>query len=273
MAQPRFRSKAMDTRIWHYERDGGRIGPLSEAEVYEEIAGGNIGPETLVWHEGMDEWEEAQQHFQPQDQTARSVPVVERTQRAPRVDVGAEGSGGAAPPRGFKDAIEVCLAKYMDFTGRASRSEFWFFALFTLAVGFVASIFDAALFAPGSIGLIGLVASLALLIPGWAVGVRRLHDTNRSGMWYGVFLVLATGFSIYIQRAVRPILEDVLAGIETIDPADIQTLQMEAITRLAEVPFIGLSAVFLTVYGIVLLVFFCRKGTDGPNRYDGGGQP
>jgi len=72
------------------------------------------------------------------------------------------------------------LKKYAVFNGRARRKEYWMFFLFNLiiflVIGFVEGLF-------GSPGIIGVLYSLAILIPGIAVSVRRLHDTGRSGWW------------------------------------------------------------------------------------------
>jgi uncharacterized membrane protein YhaH (DUF805 family) len=101
---------------------------------------------------------------------------------------------------GFTDAVRICLQKYVDFSGRARRSEYWYFFLFNLLVGIAASILDAILgtdFDTGS-GLISVVASLALLLPGLAAGVRRLHDTSRSGWWILIGLIPIIGWIILI---------------------------------------------------------------------------
>ena len=77
----------------------------------------------------------------------------------------------------FPDAVRTCLQKYVDFSGRARRSEFWFFYLFEILAFVVAviidSVFGTSIFAP--------VVGLGLLLPMLAVAVRRLHDTGRSG--------------------------------------------------------------------------------------------
>jgi len=99
----------------------------------------------------------------------------------------------------FVAAIQSGFRNYARFRGRASRSEFWWFTLFTLIVQLATSEFEV---------LNGLV-SLALLLPGLAVHVRRLHDTDRRGWWVlwpalafgialGVFIVFAvsTAFDI-----------------------------------------------------------------------------
>lgn len=106
-------------------------------------------------------------------------------------------------------SIKTCFSKYVTFSGRASRSEFWWFALFVFAANIVLSIVDSVLFGtvttgPGSFeaqtntpilsGLFGL----AILLPYISVMVRRLHDTDRSGWWYWIILVPLIGFILLI---------------------------------------------------------------------------
>ena len=102
----------------------------------------------------------------------------------------------------FADAIRICLSKYIDFTGRARRSEFWWFYLFTLLVSIVASILDAILGTDydGSLsgGVINTIAGLALVLPSIAVAIRRLHDTSRVGWWILIGLVPIVGWIILI---------------------------------------------------------------------------
>jgi uncharacterized membrane protein YhaH (DUF805 family) len=78
------------------------------------------------------------------------------------------------------------LKKYATFDGRARRTEYWMFFLFNMIFAFVLSFLDAALGLAKDMGsygpLYGLYA-LAVLLPGIAVGVRRMHDTDRSGWW------------------------------------------------------------------------------------------
>ena len=75
--------------------------------------------------------------------------------------------------------LEV-LKKYAVFTGRARRTEYWMFFLFNLIITFVLYFIESL---AGGPGVLGALYSLAVLIPAIAVGVRRLHDTNRSGWW------------------------------------------------------------------------------------------
>ena len=90
----------------------------------------------------------------------------------------------------FSTAVRTCLQKYATFQGRASRSEFWFFILFQFLALIVATIIDAIV---GTKMIVYAIVALGLLLPSLAVAVRRLHDTNRSGWWYWLFLVPIVG--------------------------------------------------------------------------------
>jgi uncharacterized membrane protein YhaH (DUF805 family) len=79
-----------------------------------------------------------------------------------------------------------CLKQYADFSGRARRKEYWMFYLFTIIFFIVAIVFDGLL---GSPGVISCLYFLALLIPSFAVTVRRLHDINKSGWWILIDLI------------------------------------------------------------------------------------
>jgi uncharacterized membrane protein YhaH (DUF805 family) len=72
------------------------------------------------------------------------------------------------------------LKKYAQFSGRARRAEYWWFFLVNVIVSGVLGWIEAR---AGSSGVVGIVYSLAVLVPSLAVSVRRLHDTGRSGWW------------------------------------------------------------------------------------------
>ena len=122
------------------------------------------------------------------------------------------------------------LKRYLEFSGRSRRKEFWMYVLFQVILLVIASFVDVALgygkvdtyaqategyaagFSVNSQGPAVIIVALALLIPSIAVAVRRLHDTDRSGWW-------------------------ILIGL---------------------IPLVG---------AIVLIVFYCLEGTAGPNRF------
>jgi uncharacterized membrane protein YhaH (DUF805 family) len=88
------------------------------------------------------------------------------------------------------------LKKYAVFSGRARRKEYWMFVLFNIIFLIVAVILDNILgtaIEDVGYGLFYIVYSLAVLIPAIAVGVRRLHDTDRSGWWLLISLIPIIG--------------------------------------------------------------------------------
>lgn len=93
--------------------------------------------------------------------------------------------------------LEV-LKKYAVFNGRARRAEYWWFFLFSVIISIVLSVIDSFITGPQSIGILGLIYSLAVLIPSIAVGIRRLHDTGRSGWWLLISFVPLIGAIVLI---------------------------------------------------------------------------
>jgi uncharacterized membrane protein YhaH (DUF805 family) len=92
------------------------------------------------------------------------------------------------------NAISTCLSKYATFTGRASRSEYWYFFIFTIIIGVAAGIVAALM---GS-EVVGYAIQAAFWIPGLAVSIRRMHDVDKSGWFilvpiYSFILTLTPG--------------------------------------------------------------------------------
>lgn len=95
----------------------------------------------------------------------------------------------------FADAVKTCFSKYADFSGRARRSEYWFFYLFVFLIVVAGSIVDGII---GTTPVVQVVAVLAVLLPLLAALVRRLHDTGRSGWWALLGLVPFGGLVILV---------------------------------------------------------------------------
>lgn len=91
----------------------------------------------------------------------------------------------------FMTAVKTVFSKYVDWNGRALRSEYWWWTLFSIIVSLITSTID---------GVFGMVAlnplwSLATLLPSLFVATRRLHDHGRSGWWQ---LIALTGIGIFV---------------------------------------------------------------------------
>jgi uncharacterized membrane protein YhaH (DUF805 family) len=95
----------------------------------------------------------------------------------------------------FQESVRTCLGKYADFSGRATRSEYWWFALACLIASVV-----AALIHP----YVNVAVALLVLLPQIAVGVRRLHDSGRSGWFLLLGLIPFVGELILIFFMVQP---------------------------------------------------------------------
>ncbi|MGF1736303.1 DUF805 domain-containing protein [Photobacterium satsumensis] len=98
------------------------------------------------------------------------------------------------------------LKNYAVFKGRAQRQEYWYFFLFNIVISVALSMIDSALGNPGAgegAGLIGTIYSLVILIPSIAVGVRRLHDTGRTGWWMLIGLIPLIGWLVLVYFFVQ----------------------------------------------------------------------
>ena len=95
----------------------------------------------------------------------------------------------------FSQAVAACLRKYVDFSGRASRPEFWWFFLFQIVVMIVTGMMS---------DILNLIAALGLLLPGLAVGARRLHDIGKSGWFLLLGLIPILGFLLLLYWCVQP---------------------------------------------------------------------
>ncbi|GFE48835.1 hypothetical protein So717_05880 [Roseobacter cerasinus] len=150
------------------------------------------------------------------------------------------------------ESVKTCFRKYFTFSGRASRSEYWWFTLFAIALGLVASgletFINAATDTPEGPLILSGAASLATLFPSLAVTWRRLHDIDRSGLWYpGLMLGIPLGSGL------------LLAGIGML-LSQVQGLYVGATLQLITLALLGICL-------IILIVWLCKKSQPGPNKY------
>ena len=111
---------------------------------------------------------------------------------------------------GFGQAVSTCFQKYVTFSGRARRSEFWWWQLFVILLGAIANIGDSVFglhytnsSSAAQVGWLGTVVALALVLPSIAVLFRRLHDTGRSGWWLLIGLIPILGTIVLIWFCVQ----------------------------------------------------------------------
>ena len=95
------------------------------------------------------------------------------------------------------ESVKTVLSKYVDFSGRARRSEFWwYFLCYAIVSGVLSSVYQAT--QSGIVAGLSGIVSLGLLLPTLAVHVRRLHDVGRSGWWLLLDLTCIGGIVILI---------------------------------------------------------------------------
>jgi uncharacterized membrane protein YhaH (DUF805 family) len=132
------------------------------------------------------------------------------------------------------------LKRYAEFTGRSRRKEYWMYVLLLVVVGVVLGVIEGILGLRGMVGPYGPLSALfalATFVPSLAVGVRRLHDTNRSGYW------LLIGYGPLLISMLLPFLG--MAGV-------------------------GLAMIVMIVAlvgFVVLLIFMVLEGNRGTNQY------
>jgi len=95
----------------------------------------------------------------------------------------------------IQKAVKTCFRKYADFSGRAARPEFWWFVLFQILVSAALGIFSQRLQGLGN---------LVMLLPGLAVGARRLHDIDKSAWLLLLWLIPVLGWILLIYWAAQP---------------------------------------------------------------------
>jgi uncharacterized membrane protein YhaH (DUF805 family) len=165
---------------------------------------------------------------------------------------------------GFLEATKTCLSKYFDFSGRAARSEYWWFALFVFLVSVVFAVIDASVFGVNpdtneGAQVLTPIFQLALAIPLLAAGWRRLHDTGKPG-WYLLLpaaLSIATMIMLFSGIAVFSILEQ---GAD-----DSEALRGPA--ALLGVTGLTVVAVLQLILLVLMIWWLSRPSQEGTNEY------
>jgi len=96
---------------------------------------------------------------------------------------------------GYRQAYEEFWKRWQDFSGRSSRAAYWKVFLINLVIGVVLNLLEVR---SSALGLVYLLYTLAAIVPGLALDIRRLHDTNRSGWWLFIGLIPILGWIVLI---------------------------------------------------------------------------
>lgn len=168
---------------------------------------------------------------------------------------------GTRPMMSLPQAVKQVLRKYADFSGRATRAEYWWWVLATTIVSLVLQTIDSFIVSLISEGLeaspLSTVFGLAVLLPGLAVTARRLHDIGKSGWWILVWFVI--GIVGLIPVAVGIIAMFLAWGM------DWDAVAAEALITL----IVGIALTALIELGLMVwvIVWMARQGRSGPNSY------
>lgn len=119
---------------------------------------------------------------------------------------GIADTSNPVPGPGFTEAVKTCLSKFATFSGRARRSEYWYFVLFifvaNLVVGFIGNIIFGTP-PQGQVNMLQRIFSAVIFIPHMAVTWRRLHDIGKSGLWFLLTLLPVIGWIILLVFEAR----------------------------------------------------------------------
>ncbi|PZX18236.1 uncharacterized protein DUF805 [Palleronia aestuarii] len=162
-------------------------------------------------------------------------------------------------------AIRRGLRNAATFSGRTSRSDYWYFILFVFLGDIAAGFLDRAFFgttvvetAPGrvdyrSTGPLAAIFSLAMLLPILSAGWRRMHDTGRSGLYLFYPLIVVIGIATFMGA---------MAGFSPLFAGDFRTV-------LESGSFVILAAAFFVflLSPLIVLWWLTRASQDGTNAY------
>ncbi len=199
-----------EDKSWYYTSGEERKGPVTRSAMLALAEAGVVGSDTLVWTEGMSEWEPAWRHVKgvvpPAPGAKPAVPGVPKPAAA--------AAGDYHRQVGFGQAVSLFFSRYVDFAGRSNRGEFWWWFLAAMVIGIILQSIDVSMMMSGDLEFAAFssIWSLATVVPSLALTVRRLHDIDKSGWFVLLWLIPIVGW-------------------------------------------------------IILIIWFCQRGSEGPNRF------
>ncbi len=160
------------------------------------------------------------------------------------------------------DYFIYCFKNYAKFSGRARRSEFWYFQLFNFVISSALNVVSQSLwYATDSYAFLSIsyIYSLAVAIPALAVTVRRLHDTGRSGWWLlAYYLPIVLTVVLFVIFFVQLLSEFSFYKLDSIRAEDLPWTTVGGVL---------LSLLLSLIFGILILVWLCTDSQLGTNKY------
>lgn len=160
------------------------------------------------------------------------------------------------------DYFIYCFKNYAKFSGRARRSEFWFFVLFNFVISSALNVVSQSLwYATDSYAFLSIsyIYSLAVAIPALAVTVRRLHDTGRSGWWLlAYYLPIVLTVVLFVVFFVQLLSEFSFYKLDSIRAEDLPWTTVWGVL---------LSLLLSLIFGILIFVWLCTDSQSGTNKY------
>ena len=184
------------------------------------------------------------------------------------------------PMMSFQDAVKQVLRKYADFSGRATRPEFWWWTLAVYIASFILAIIDGSILfftQGGAFSPLQTIFGLATLLPSLAVTARRLHDIGKTGWWQLVWIAIAViawipfviGLIVLLVR-IFGVMGGGWSSYAPMGEGNFSGGQSFGVSFDVSVPLIvGLVISLLVTLVIVIwsILWLARQGQTGPNRF------
>lgn len=165
---------------YYVTRPGGdKIGPMSLEEIQAKCNKGELTSDYLIWCDGMPDWK----------------PISSLVSQVPTPVVAGWN---------LLNALTSCIKRYCQFSGRASRSEYWWYVLAQALVSWVLMLIFSVLLPESAGNFLSTLVALFFFLPSLAVFFRRLHDTGRSGWWILLGLIPFIGAVVLLIFTILP---------------------------------------------------------------------
>ncbi|WP_108839344.1 DUF805 domain-containing protein [Tateyamaria sp. Alg231-49] len=165
---------------------------------------------------------------------------------------------------GFSDTIKTCFRKYLVFSGRATRPEYWWFVLFVVVTSALLAVVDSLLFGSNpetgeGTHVLSSVFQLGVVIPMLAAGWRRLHDTGKPG-WY-LLLPMALSIATMVM---------LMTGVVAFSALEQSVEDPEALRGPAA--FLGGTGIMVVsilqlILSVLMIWWLTRPSDEGANEY------